>query len=598
MSYVADHGAWAQRIQQEMSAQHRSLQHFLARRTMSKDESNNPQNNLFNNSYSHATRPQFLEQKEKTQQYRIQDPTTQYYNRQGAKQNVWKSLQQINQGINYDSDDNIIDPVEAMIRADNEQRGNEEDDQGYARLFRSNIGQRLFQMNQRIMGPANGPAFPHNATFNQVGGSGKNKLNMSGYAFGGSSSIVHSPFKRVFTNHGLNDTLNQKGLGGRSIRDQQPSQLIQSDQNASVRRSLDSRRSQIQELAQKIKQQNNHSSQKSKRVLSIQENNQIGNTRAEIYNVVEKNARSGTQSVKRLSDKPRFNENLDQEISTQKSTTFRSNITRHNLNQLAENEYKQGDEDIKSKFSSLRSQKLSQKSKRDLMSSYKDLQQSNSKNNLDRQSMNSSKIRTSLSKVRGKLIEAIRKLDKDKLKEVTEKMNIITNPNDLELLYLDDKDKLNKVEVEEDIDDDDIFVVGNQNAKPGQNQNKQEIDRVTESELKIINNFDKQSNYRGEDIDEKYYQLEQQLRQEQQMRQKLEQDISNLQKQFFNQYESQKSSKSGKSRVRNEEQQIQLPKYANYMRSRYDHTDAKEALHNLASQDGGKVLSMKSKPQS
>ena len=76
--------------------------------------------------------------------------------------------------------------------------------------------------------------------------------------------------------------------------------------------------------------------------------------------------------------------------------------------------------DIKSKFSSMKNSKVSKKSKRDLMSNYKDQSSSNQLINIEKQPniSNGGKVKTSFSKVRGKLIEAIQKLDKDKLIEV------------------------------------------------------------------------------------------------------------------------------------------------------------------------------------
>jgi len=58
-------------------------------------------------------------------------------------------------------------------------------------------------------------------------------------------------------------------------------------------------------------------------------------------------------------------------------------------------------------------------------------------------------------------------------------------------------------DIDTDEDNDDIFSVGNNHSKP-----RQDYDRVTESELRIINNYDRRSNYQSDDIEDKYYLLE------------------------------------------------------------------------------------------
>eukprot|EP00347_Sterkiella_histriomuscorum_P020387 403337995 len=457
--------------------------------------------------------------------------------------------------------------------------------QNHRDLVNTEIGQKLIHLNQSQLFNTNYNSIKSLKNLKNIQSGG---LTLSSQKYLNNSLGLQKIQERPINNNG--SSYRQKnaqdfrnGMNQQLNRTQQNNQVFRPSTKGSMRQSLDSRRKNIQEMAQKIRLQSVHTQSSTK-----------SNNRRQIT-VVDNESDQVKHPVSQITkptllSKSRFNEDADIEILSQRSTTFRSNLTRQNINNYFQNQINEGEIGAQSmrssvKYSSLRSLKLSHKSKRDMLSNLKSfhplaqnnqdtksqatqengqaqdvtekLQQNDQMNKRvsDRLSMTSSTsrmervlsghpsqqggriLRSSYSsRVRGKLIEAINRMDKQKLSEVSHKILDASNEE------VDDLVNINQLNLDSDEDQDNPLM----RIEDYQEDSGFKLDKLTQQEIDLIQNFDIQPKLNHNNTstnkipsqtqyipDEKLTILENQLNQERKMRLKLEQEINQFQFKFY-----------------------------------------------------------------
>eukprot|EP00347_Sterkiella_histriomuscorum_P016462 403353085 len=487
MSYVADDGAWAQRVNQEISLKNKSLLSLMNRRTYSKDYLSNSSKSHQNNSVRYQQRPSVQQQFDSNNKA---NNNQSFINQQNNLQN-----NNINQFQDRFDKFNIIKGDFELEDKNQKVMKDQVISQNHRDLVNTEIGQKLIHLNQSQL---------FNTNYNSI----KSLKNLKNIQSGG---LTLSSQKYLNNSLGLQKIQERPINNNGSSYRQKNAQNFRNGMNQQLNRT----------------QQNNQVSRPSTK----------GSMRRQIT-VVDNESDYVKHPVSQITkptllSKPRFNEDADNEILSQRSTTFRSNLTRQNINNYFQNQINEGEIGAQSmrssvKYSSLRSLKLSHKSKRDMLSNLKSfhpLAQNNqdtksqatqengqaqdvteklqyddqmNKRVSDRLSVTASTsriervlsghpssgnriLRSSYSsRVRGKLIEAINRMDKQKLNEVQHKILDASNEE------ADDIVNINQLNLDSDEDQDNPLM----RIDDYQQDFGLKLDKLTQNEVDLIQNFD------------------------------------------------------------------------------------------------------------